>query len=46
MCEAVRVSEPLPAFRYHPDPVATGSIEAHLFACLHCGAQLAYSDTT
>ena len=31
------VDEPLPAFKYHPDPVATGSIKADPDApCLAC----------
>jgi uncharacterized protein len=31
------VEEPLPAFKYHPDPVATGSIKADADApCLSC----------
>jgi uncharacterized protein CbrC (UPF0167 family) len=27
------VGEPLPRFRYHPDPVATGAVEASPLAC-------------
>jgi uncharacterized protein CbrC (UPF0167 family) len=45
----------LPDFPYHPDPIATGSVErseaecvgeatAYLFRCRHCGTYLAYSD--
>ncbi|EDY16810.1 hypothetical protein CfE428DRAFT_5619 [Chthoniobacter flavus Ellin428] len=26
----------LPKFRYHPDPIATGSIEASDTTCVHC----------
>jgi len=29
--------EPLPTFRYHPDPVATGSIERSDATCAACG---------
>ena len=31
------LDEPLPAFRYHPDPVGTGSVEASDAACAVCG---------
>ena len=29
--------EPLPAFRYHPDPLATGSVEPSGIECVACG---------
>jgi hypothetical protein len=35
----VAVSEALPAFRYHPDPVGTGSVEPSSAACAACGRQ-------
>jgi hypothetical protein len=31
------VSEPLPDFPYHPDPLATGSIEESPADCVSCG---------
>jgi uncharacterized protein len=31
------VTEPLPDFRYHPDPVATGAFERSAGACRCCG---------
>ncbi|MGW2035234.1 CbrC family protein [Streptomyces sp. NPDC001811] len=31
------MSRPLPTFRYHPDPLATGAIEASREVCLCCG---------
>lgn len=31
------MSEPLPTFRFHPDPVATGSIERSTKVCPVCG---------
>jgi uncharacterized protein len=33
----VLMSEPVPAFRYHPDPVATGSVVAASAPCVVCG---------
>ena len=33
---------PLPRFRYHPDPIATGSIEKSLVACVCCGQARGY----
>ncbi|MFD8998998.1 hypothetical protein [Streptomyces abikoensis] len=38
------VSTDLPRFRYHPDPVASGS--AMLFRCTVCGTHLAYADAS
>jgi uncharacterized protein len=35
----VSVSEPLPSFRYHPDPVGTGYIKASSTACVVCGRE-------
>jgi uncharacterized protein len=32
----------LPTFRYHPDPVATGSFEPSTEPCPYCGRQLGY----
>jgi uncharacterized protein CbrC (UPF0167 family) len=32
----------LPAFRYHPDPIATGSVEAEPFECACCGEHREY----
>lgn len=32
----------LPSFRYHPDPVATGSIEARDITCVCCGQVRGY----
>ncbi len=32
----------LPAFRYHPDPLATGSVSAGAGACEVCGAERGY----
>jgi uncharacterized protein CbrC (UPF0167 family) len=34
--------EPLPNFRYHPDPLATGSVVASAAACLCCGRERGY----
>jgi uncharacterized protein len=31
------MNEPLPTFRYHPDPVATGSVKASDAECVCCG---------
>jgi uncharacterized protein CbrC (UPF0167 family) len=31
------MTEPLPRFRYHPDPLATGAVEASSAACACCG---------
>jgi uncharacterized protein CbrC (UPF0167 family) len=31
------MTEPLPEFPYHPDPVATGSVEASDATCRSCG---------
>ena len=33
------MSEPLPAFPYHPDPLATGVIERSSAACVSCGRE-------
>lgn len=33
------MSEPLPSFRYHPDPVATGAVKKSESACICCGRQ-------
>jgi len=30
------MTEPLPTFRYHPDPIATGSIEPSTLSCVAC----------
>src|SRR5215831_4238076 len=35
----VPVSEALPAFRYHPDPVGTGFVAPASTACAVCGRQ-------
>jgi uncharacterized protein CbrC (UPF0167 family) len=37
------VVEPLPAFRYHPDPIATGSIRPSPEECLACGRQRGFT---
>jgi uncharacterized protein CbrC (UPF0167 family) len=37
-----RSSEPLPAFKYHPDPVATGSVVASDTECECCGQSRGY----
>jgi len=37
MHEAAPNAEVLPVFRYHPDPVASGSVEASAAACRCCG---------
>jgi uncharacterized protein CbrC (UPF0167 family) len=34
--------EALPVFKYHPDPVATGSVEASDTVCRGCGRQRGY----
>ena len=34
--------EPLPTFRYHPDPIASGSIEESEVECLCCGRARGY----
>jgi uncharacterized protein CbrC (UPF0167 family) len=34
--------EPLPRFRYHPDPVSTGTIEPSETQCLACGQARGY----
>jgi uncharacterized protein len=31
------MAEPIPVFRYHPDPVATGSVAPSTATCLACG---------
>lgn len=36
------MADVLPAFRYHPDPVGTGSIVASPRSCLGCGRQRGY----
>ena len=36
------MSEPLPVFRYHPDPVRTGSIAASVKECRCCGRSRGY----
>ena len=36
------MSEPLPAFRYHPDPVGTGSVAASAKECRCCGRSRGY----
>jgi hypothetical protein len=36
------MTEPLPSFRYHPDPVATGSIEPSDAVCRCCGRARGY----
>ncbi len=36
----------LPTFRYHPDPLATGSVEPGDTRCLRCGEVGGYSDFT
>ena len=33
----VGMVEPMPVFRYHPNPIATGSVVASSAACLACG---------
>jgi uncharacterized protein CbrC (UPF0167 family) len=35
----VPVSETLPIFRYHPDPVGTGSVEPSSTTCVGCGRE-------
>jgi hypothetical protein len=35
----VLVSESLPAFRYHPDPVGTGFVKPSSAACVACGRE-------
>jgi uncharacterized protein CbrC (UPF0167 family) len=35
-------AEPLPTFVYHPDPVATGSVEPSKEKCVCCGEQRGY----
>src|SRR4051794_37044508 len=35
-------SEPLPIFKYHPDPIATGSIEPSRTPCVCCGRSRGY----
>ena len=30
----------LPTLRYHPDPIATGSVKAFRFVCLHCAESI------
>jgi uncharacterized protein len=37
------VSEPLPSFRFHPEPLATGSVEASDVTCLSCGLARGYA---
>ncbi len=37
---------PLPEFRYHPDPVATGSVVASTAACESCGRRRGYALTS
>lgn len=37
-----RVDEPLPIFRYHPDPIATGSVRADDRPCLGCSRARGY----
>jgi uncharacterized protein CbrC (UPF0167 family) len=39
--EAV-TAEPLPTFRYHPDPIATGSVEKSKTPCVACGKARGY----
>lgn len=41
----VPVSEPLPPFRYHPDPVGTGSVEPSPAACAVCGRERGFTYT-
>jgi hypothetical protein len=36
------MTESLPAFRYHPDPLASGSVQAATVDCLACGEQRSY----
>ncbi|WP_326604331.1 CbrC family protein [Streptomyces sp. NBC_01800] len=36
------VTEPLPVFPYHPDPLATGSIAPSTTACVCCGRSRGY----
>ena len=36
------MSEPLPTFRFHPDPVLSGAVEASPEACSCCGAARGY----
>jgi len=33
------MSEPLPSFRYHPDPVSTGAVKESKSACICCGRE-------
>jgi uncharacterized protein CbrC (UPF0167 family) len=37
------VAEPLPVFRYHPDPVATGSVAESDAICERCGLARGYA---
>jgi uncharacterized protein len=36
------MSQPLPAFRYHPDPLATGAVEASDETCASCNQARGY----
>lgn len=36
------MSEALPSFKYHPDPIATGSVEASAAPCRCCGRARGY----
>jgi uncharacterized protein CbrC (UPF0167 family) len=38
----VTITEPLPSFRYHPDPVATGSVELSDKECVCCAQARGY----
>jgi|SRR5947209_1226857 len=38
----MRESAILPVFKYHPDPIATGSIEVRNITCVCCGEQSPY----
>jgi uncharacterized protein len=42
-CRTLAVmSEPLPEFKYHPEPLRTGSLEARPFTCACCGRRREY----
>lgn len=42
MVSCERESMSFPSFKYHPDPIATGSIEARVISCACCGETREY----